>query len=88
MCIRDRATTTLKNIEKPGDFFKERLTNYYFYEKDLATILRNIDEIKSSDVIAQSIHIIFWAVSYTHLDVYKRQVVLWLFLFSLVINCL
>ena len=41
------ATTTLKNIEKPGDFFKERLTNYYFYEKDLATILRNIDEIKS-----------------------------------------
>lgn len=54
------ATTTLKNIEKPGDFFKERLTNYYFYEKDLATILRNIDEIKSSDVIAQSIHIIFW----------------------------
>lgn len=43
-----------------AEYFKARLTNHYYYEEDLKTLLENVDEIKNTDYILETLHIFFW----------------------------
>ena len=67
MCIRDRADIVANDYDLSINRYKETIYEEVHYEKPTSLIA----EIKSIDAKRQAAII---AVSYTHLDVYKRQI--------------
>jgi len=74
---------TSQDIETPDDFFKANLTDFYYENENLKTVLKNIDEVRESSVFYDSIHIMFWIAFVLSTLVFSYRVTnLRLFLFS------
>ncbi|GEN76941.1 hypothetical protein [Chryseobacterium hagamense] len=51
------------DIEKqlsPEKYFKNNMTDYYYYTDDLSSLLKNVDLIKSTDFFSENIHVYIW----------------------------
>lgn len=73
------------DIETPEDFFKANLTDYYYESENLKTLLRNIDEVRSSSVFTESIHILLWVAFILSTLIFSYRITsLRVFLFSAV----
>ncbi|GAA5089945.1 hypothetical protein GCM10023210_15390 [Chryseobacterium ginsengisoli] len=50
----------IKKQLSPEKYFKNNLTDYYYYTDDLNDLLRNVDLVKSTDFFSENIHIYLW----------------------------
>ena len=78
MCIRDRLYNLPNNPARvAGNMGKEKSKEVEFWTKE--EYLKFSEAMKDKDVSYHAFEILYWcglrSVSYTHLDVYKRQVV-------------
>ncbi len=51
------------DIEKqlsPEKYFKNNITDYYYYTDSLQSLLQNVDLVKSTDFFSENIHIYLW----------------------------
>lgn len=51
------------DIEKqlsPENYFKNNMTDYYYYTDDLSRLLKNVDLMKSTDFFSENIHVYLW----------------------------
>lgn len=44
----------------PEDFFKNNVTDYYYYTDNLNEVLTNVDYVKSLDFFTENIHVYIW----------------------------
>lgn len=44
----------------PDYFFKNNISDYYYYTSDLQTLLENVDTIKNDDFFTDAIHLYIW----------------------------
>ncbi|PZU85592.1 MAG: hypothetical protein DI529_09725 [Chryseobacterium sp.] len=44
----------------PKNFFKNNISDYYYYTSDLQTLLENVDTIKNDDFFTDTIHLYIW----------------------------
>lgn len=57
-----KTVASVQQIENPEDYFKARITNYYYCDKNLKNVLENIDEIKQTEIFYDTIHLFLWFV--------------------------
>jgi Fe-S cluster biosynthesis and repair protein YggX len=44
----------------PKNFFKNNMSDYYYYTADLKTLLENVDTIKNDDFFTDAVHLYIW----------------------------
>lgn len=50
----------IDNQLSPAEYFKNNMTDYYYYSDNLQNLLNNVDIIKSTDFFSENIHIYIW----------------------------
>lgn len=51
---------TIANQIHPDQYFKQNLTSFYYYQRDLVEVLGNVDSIKEFKFVQSSIHVFLW----------------------------
>lgn len=51
---------TIANQTNPDLYYKQNLTSFYYYDRDLKNLLGNVEEIKEYNFFQDSIHIFLW----------------------------
>ncbi|MBK1895997.1 hypothetical protein [Chryseobacterium paridis] len=78
--VRDSIAISVLNPEinqqvSPEKYFKNNLTDYYFYTDSLKDVLNNINTIKNFDFFSENVHIYLWIAFFLAAFIFSFRIV-------------